>query len=218
MKSRSAPENQRTFLALSLSDAKNFLRVDNSSDDSLITALIDVATDYAEDFIDQKIAERTINIFYDDFPGAVNTYGEGSYDAAISEINGSGSILKIPFGNAQSIANFYTYDDDNTAYSFASSNYYFDKIEGRIGLKAGAVWPSTILRPLNGVQVQVVAGYASAGAIPSPIVHALRLIVSKLFENRGDQTSSEFFGTSGFVIPNTAAALLTPYRKFKVHG
>ena len=71
--------------------------------------------------------------------------------------------------------------------TFASSNYTVDTAytPGRIVLKRTADWPSTVLEITNGVVIRFIAGYGAAAAnVPENTVHALKMLVSHLYENR----------------------------------
>jgi len=79
------------------------------------------------------------------------------------------------------------YDTDDTEATFAASNYFVDtKSEpGRVALNYSAAWPSTTLRPVNGVCVIFVAGYGDAAAnVPQYIKSAILLLIGHWYENR----------------------------------
>ena len=78
------------------------------------------------------------------------------------------------------------YDTDDTEATFSSDNYFADtKSEpGRIALNYGASWPSTTLRPVNGVCIIFVAGYGNAADVPQYIKNAMLLLIGHWYENR----------------------------------
>ena len=53
---------------ISLTDAKNFLRVDHSNDDTLISALITSARQLCEEYTRRILVTTTIDEYYDKFP------------------------------------------------------------------------------------------------------------------------------------------------------
>jgi uncharacterized phiE125 gp8 family phage protein len=96
-----------------------------------------------------------------------------------------------------SITTFSTYNRANQASAFSAAEYTLDEQSGRIFLDEGSTWPSN-LRAQNAVEVTYVAGYGS-GSIPSPILEAIRLYVSQLYD-----------GCEGMT--DEVRRLLAPYR------
>jgi hypothetical protein len=78
------------------------------------------------------------------------------------------------------------YGTDDTEYSLSGTDYFVDtKSEpGRIVLGYGKCWPSSTLRPANGVCIIFIAGYGSAELVPENTKNAIRLIVGHLYEHR----------------------------------
>ena len=209
-------------LAVDLTALKSFMRITGSGEDSLLTLLAKSATERIEEYIAQKLITQTWNIFYDSFGyKPSDLWHDGVKEGIISDYTGgASSFLDLPFGPLVSVVQFRTYDDNDTSNVFASSNYSLDTKGpfGRIALRTGAVWPATVLRPVNGIEINgAVFGYgATYAAVPAAIQHAIMLTVSKVYENRGDAASGEFFGVGGFTIPNTAQLLLSPYVRHRV--
>ena len=54
--------------AITLSEAKNFLRVDHSDDDALISALISAARQMCESYTRRILVTTTIDEYFDKFP------------------------------------------------------------------------------------------------------------------------------------------------------
>lgn len=210
-----------TVPVVSVADLKNFIRVDNTSDDALIAALITAATVRLEEMTCLKFISQTWDVYFDDFEKkSTNLWFDGTRELPISAALESKGELRMPFGPVQSVGAFLTYDDNDTEYEFDPTQYQVDTVstQGSINLKTGAIWPATILRPRNGIKVEdCVFGFGAAATnVPDPIKHAVMLVVAKLFENRGDSTSSENFGSAGFTIPNTAMVLLAPYMNVRL--
>ena len=80
--------------AISLAEAKAFLRVDSDydDDDSYITSLIGVATNVVEQFTRRRLITQTYNIYYDEFP----------------------PYIDLQVGNVASVTHVKYYDTDNT--------------------------------------------------------------------------------------------------------
>jgi uncharacterized phiE125 gp8 family phage protein len=172
-------------------DLKEHLRIDISDDDSLVDAYISAARVYVEERASIALLSQTFDYYLDDWP--------------------SGDTLYLPRPPLQSVTYVKYYDEDHTVYTFAAASYYVDTIgaPGRIVLNDGYDWPTISLRPANGVQVRFIAGYGDPADVPTPIQHALRLLVGVMYENREDATF--IAGMTMTSIPHGVAALLRPY-------
>ena len=105
------------------------------------------------------------------------------------------------------------YGTDNTVYYMDGSDYFVDtKSEpGRISLAYGEVWPSTTLRPANGVCIVFTAGYGSAASsVPQNIKAAILLLLGHLYENR----EAVIVGQTAVAMPMGVEALLWKNRVF----
>ena len=97
------------------------------------------------------------------------------------------SPFEIPLPKLQSITSIKYFDTDETENTFASSNYQVDIISepGRVTLTWNNTYPSTTLRPINGIIIRFVAGYGGAEKdVPNNIKQAIRLLVGHMYENR----------------------------------
>jgi uncharacterized phiE125 gp8 family phage protein len=75
-------------------------------------------------------------------------------------------------------------------------------------LRTGKSWPTvTETRNANAYVVKYVAGYGGASDVPEPIVQAIKLLTTHLYENREAVTS---LGVN--TIPYTIGAMLQPYK------
>lgn len=204
---QSAPVNP----VVTLDEAKNFLRVDGNSDDSLITAIVAAATSRLESYCDRKFITQTWDIFFDHFPFEnKGPWWDGVQDGAIGEMISPRRHIDLPFGPMSSVTHFKTYDDADTAYLFASSEYSIDTKGpfGRIALRSSAVWPATVLRPINGIEIRAVFGYGvNSTSVPAPIKQAILNLAAVMHEHRGDELP---------VIPASVSLLLEPFRRIKI--
>lgn len=206
---------------VSLQSLKEYLKIDTTDDDAMLLVSLKAATKRLEQYSNQKFVTQTWDVFFDCFPynGKNTPWWDGVREVAISDVyrSSNGGILEIPFGPLQSVTSFKTFNDDNTEFTFDSSNYYVDTAGkyGAIGLKTGAVWPSTVLRPLSGIAVRCVFGFGAgyitspvtASTIPDQIQEAVKAFASVLFEHRGDEMPK---------IPATVGMLLEPYMRYKL--
>lgn len=154
---------------LTLDEAKLHLRVDGDAEDDLITALIATARAELEFETGRALLTQTWALWLDAWP--------------------EGDVLEVPLPPLQSVGAITYFDADDTETELDSGLYFVDTASepGRIALRAGACWPATVLRPINGVCVEFDAGYGDAGAdVPAKLLTALKLLIAWLYENRGD--------------------------------
>src|SRR3990167_9642771 len=131
-------------IPVTLTEAKAHLRIDNSTEDTLITTLINVATEYAEKRLSRSLISQTWDLYLDEFP--------------------SENKIVIPFPPLQSITYIKYYDSNNIQQTWASSNYVLDTIKEPgevVQSSAGSGYPGTYDRP-NAVNIRFIAGYGAA--------------------------------------------------------
>ena len=198
-----------TTSAVATSDQKSFMRVDFSDDDSLIAELIKASQNVIETYLNRAITTQTLELYLDRLPfySDIN-YPEGTFTAPDMEYNSNFIVLPKP--PVASVTHVKYFDDSDTEYTYAATNYYVDTIseQARIVLRQGKSWPTvTQTRNANAYVVKYVAGYGGASDVPEPIVQAIKLLTTHLYENREAVTS---LGVNA--IPYTIGAMLQPYR------
>ena len=172
---------------VSLADAKLHLRVDGTTDDTLITALIVAARKWAEEYTGRQFVTATWDWFLDGFCPS----------------------FSVPLPPLQSVTSIKYLDTTGTEQTLASSTYRVDAVSepGRIALDYGKSWPST--HPvINAVTVRFVAGYGAAAAVPEPIRQAILILIGELYEQRQES----IIGNIQSSVPFGVRALLTPYK------
>ena len=174
-----------TETLVSLSEAKEHLRVDHSNDDTYITTLINVATDVVEEFTRRKLATQTWNIYFDEFP----------------------PYIDLQLGIVRQIVEVKYYDQSNVLQTLPTSDYDIDLIAkpGRIYEATGKSFPQTYERA-NAVKVTFEVG--NSAEVPSAFKAAILIIIGRYYENRQDV----FVGTQVNELPSLVEHLLTPYR------
>ena len=207
-------------LAVDLEALKTYLKIDGSDLDAEIEAICKAAIMRLENHVGFKFITQTWDIFFDSFGQmSRDVWWDGSREGAIGDMFSSSTYIQLPFGRLNSVTSLVTTGDDGVDELFNPTNYTFDSVSNspKVSLRQGSQWPTTTLRGSNGIRVRGVFGMGAAPAnIPSDIQLAIMLTTSKMFENRGDSPSGEFFGVGGFTIPNTAQMLLMPYVHHKV--
>jgi hypothetical protein len=190
---------------ISTSDAKSFLRVDTSDDNALIDRLVKTARIFCEEYTGRALINQTYEFYIDAFSEVDTPLWEGIRIGA--DINLYKNYINLPRPPLSSVTSIYTYDDADTGTLFPTTSYYVDSIAlpGRIVLRNGQTWPSS-LRTANGVKVTYIAGYgSSASDIPEALITGMKEHVSYLYENRGDDEKVNN-------IPIIAKQLYMPYR------
>jgi uncharacterized phiE125 gp8 family phage protein len=81
----------------------------------------------------------------------------------------------------------------------------------RIRLKPNQSWPA-IFASDDAILVTATAGYGDADAVPAPILHAIKLLLSQWYDHRSD-AAVDVRGTPT-ELPNGVMALLANYRRF----
>lgn len=173
-----ARTNEATSAAtepLTLSEAKLHCRVDHSDEDTLITALISTAREFAERSTGRTLAQRTFTMSMTAFP-------DGGADIIVH---------RSPLISVQSV---YYYNDAGANTLMVSGTDYRVRtgcIPGRISLPVtGTTWPIT-----SAVDDAVRVSYTAGGSVPACAKQAMLMLVGHWYENResvvvGDGSSS----------------------------
>lgn len=155
---------------LTLAEAKLHLRQDSSDDDEYIQALIVTARQHVEGCTRRKLLTQTWDYFLPAWP---------YFDA-----------FKVPFGNLQSATSLKWKDEDGTETTLTENTDYLVETNGegigRIVLPYNESWPTGTLYPSNPITLRFVCGWTSPVSIPSPILSAMKLLMAKLYESRGE--------------------------------
>lgn len=171
-------------------EVKTHLRIDHALDDTYIGTLIALARQYVEDYTRRALFTQTITAKYDRFASCF--------------------LIERPM--LQSVTSI-TYVDTSGNTQTLSTSYYTVDISStpaRITQAYGYTWPS-IRDITNAVTIVYVAGWATVGAIPTPLRHALLMLVGHWYENREAVVNSIAIPK---VMPFAVQALLDPYRVY----
>lgn len=137
------------------------------TEDTLLLAFITTAREWCEDYQNRVYITQTWEWALDKFPQE--------------------KIIKVPLPPLKSIVSIKYYDTDEKEHDFSSDNYLEDLIsnQGRISLAYNKSWPTTILRPINGVIITFEAGYGDVGSdVPKKTKQAIKALVGELNEHR----------------------------------
>jgi hypothetical protein len=192
---------------ISLAEAKEYLRVDLNEDDALITAMITAVTKKVESIIGRKLITQEWETYLDRWPlGRKNMWFDGTREMAISELVSEKKYIELPFGPMQATDfKLETFDNDDVAYEMPSTDYVLDTAgpRGRVSLKLGSVWPTTVLRPINGIKITATYGVDDASDVQDDIKLAIKVWLAVMYEHRGDESEIK--------CPYLAESLLEPY-------
>lgn len=212
---------------ITLLEAKKHLRLEHSLDDEFVTGLIAVARQFVERVCWRALLLQTWEISLPSFRGADRYELTPEWQPSPpSQFDNSWLIgsrgyrfrpyLELDRGHLADTPNVVVtyYDDTNTLVTLPPATYLVtgaldDTRFGRLWLNevGGHSWPSTASRP-DAVRVSAAYGYANADKIPEPIKHAIKLLVSQLYEHRTPQITGTIVASIDFTIDS----LIAPYR------
>jgi uncharacterized phiE125 gp8 family phage protein len=209
---------------VTLGEAKSYLRIADTDDDTFVNALITAVRQRFESWAARSLITQTWTLWLDGFPrtGKRDAPGDGYFELPVGHFDETKRQLEIPRPPLQPVAILQTYDSANTVTVFSSSNYLVDSASnpGRIALNQGAVWP-TGLRAVNAVEIEFTAGYGNAPDVPDSIKQGILLWIkllfadkSKLFES--DESTPGLAEINRAPIPPAVKALWEPYRIVKI--
>lgn len=142
-----------------------FLASDDTTHDTELSDLIDVAVEQWESDTDSVLMSRTLRVYLEVF---------------------NDDEIYLPSRPVQSVTNILYFDDLDVQRTLASTVYSLDKGDRAVRLRWNQVWPSTSTR-WDAAQVNYVAGYSSANDVPAIAKRAILLLVGYYFAaNRGD--------------------------------
>ena len=178
---------------VSLSEAKLHLKIESAetTEDSLLAILITTAREEAEAFTRRALAPQTWYQYMDSFEE---------------------EEICLPYPPLTSVTSVKYYDVNNVLTTIDSSLYQVSTVStpARIIPVAGQIWPETYYGKIDSVIVEFVCGYTSGvNVVPASIKAAMLLIIGHLYANK----ESVVVGTIASKVPDTAEALMWPYRE-----
>ena len=189
-------------------EAREHLRLDDDVDDRQIRIYIQAARNWAENYTGRAFINRTMAMYLDGFNAVDDPLWEGMRTGP-SVINYA-NFIELTLNPVSSVTSINYYADDDTEYTWATSNYYSDIISepARIVLRDGGALP-TDLRAANGIKINFVAGYgANPTDVPEAIKVAMLQFMSFVYEHRGDYEGS-------IEAPKVVRSLLDPYKIYR---
>jgi len=201
--------------AVSLTEAKAFLRVVDADEESLIAGFVDAATAYIEQYTGRALMDQTWELVLDSFP---STLGSASFDPLClpSPTSAGAGAIKIPKPPLIEVVSVKYSDPSGVEQTVPTSDYYVDNVTrpyGWVVPQGGSLsWPAT-LDAINAVTVRFRAGYLNTNSpptenIPRDIKSALLMALGAFFENRQETV----VGTIANKMPWGVAEILLRHR------
>tara|TARA_R110002051_G_scaffold1803_3_gene9993 strand:- start:841 stop:1419 length:579 start_codon:yes stop_codon:yes gene_type:complete len=170
------------------SEAKDFLKVDTTADDTLIDNLIKAATQSCQIYTNMYFLDTTVTQYSDNWMEFYRLY-------------------KSP---VLSITHVKYYDTNDTLQTLNSTNYILDRVSqpARIGLSVDGVLPNLASR-INAVEVKYIVGYGTTSSeVPEGIRQAVLITIGNWYENR----QSVITGRTATELPLSSQYLLEQYK------
>ena len=172
---------------LSLAEAKAWLRLDSATEDDLVAALIVSARMIVEATTRRMLLTQSWRLVYDCWPRS--------------------NIVNIPLAPFRALTAMRVYDQNNVAQPVAATLATLDASPDRARLSFPGN-PPMPGRAIAGIEIDVVAGYgALPSSLPEPVRQAMRMLVARWYENRGDIE----IDSGATRLPASVSALLAPF-------
>jgi uncharacterized phiE125 gp8 family phage protein len=182
-------ETAATEQPVTLTEVKAWCKITNTTEDALLTALIKAATEKAEKFTNRVFITRTIT-------GHISGLARSCYEVGVFL-----TLRRAPLGSVTTVKVL----EDDTLATVDSDDYNVKDTGGfpRIVFEEVNESPDRVPYPY---QVEFVAGYGAAAAVPDAIKTAIMEAVCYWHSNRGDCGG-------GDELPGIAKGIL---REFKI--
>ena len=173
---------------VTIEELRDWLRLDDTAQDATLARLITAGRMALEQAIQRRIMIERWRLTLDAWPLA--------------------RIVPLPVSPVQAIAAVRVYDGNGQPQLLASEAYRLSHCGLMPRLKLEGEVPKPGIRE-SGIEIDMVAGYgATPGDVPGPLRMALRLLVTRWHENRGDADPGP--------LPADVLALMAPYRRMRL--
>lgn len=179
---------------VSLDDAKAYLRVDDTTEDSLVATLITAARIHLESLTGRALIAQTWRLVLDAWP--------------------CDGVIGLPVAPLISLTAITAYDPDGNPTTIAMAG-----IEPAVGATPARLFlpanfhPGPTLRAHEGIEIDYLAGYGTAASdVPADLVQALMVLVAYWFENR----DAVVIAGSGAIVPSGFDRLVASYRSIRL--
>lgn len=174
---------------VSLADVKAHLRVDGGDEDALLTAAIVSARVHVESATRRVLIEQGWRIYYDAWPRR--------------------RIVRLPVAPLMSVDAVTIYDAAGDPQVVDAEDYEADVAASPARLVLAANAPTPVGRAVNGIEIDVTAGYGATSVdVPAALRQAVLMLVAHWYEHRG----AVGHDLAVLVAPLGFEALIAPYR------
>lgn len=179
---------------VTLAEAKAFLRVDGTDEDSFIQTLIAAARLHTESVTGRAMISQSWRVVLDAWP--------------------EDRRVDLPLAPLRSLTEIRAYDEDGIATTLTLAEFLPETGPAPAAICVPArVSGMSALRAANGIEIDYVAGYGdSATSVPQDLKHAVLTLVGYWFEHR----DAVIVAGSGAVVPPGFDRLITPYRAVRL--
>lgn len=171
---------------VTLDAVKNFARITATTDDYMLAGFIAAATEMAELYTGRALITRTLQLTLDRFPRnlAATPWWNGTVQGPVGLLQGYPDPIILPNPPLQAVTGITTFDENDADTTVDPTTYRIDTVAGRIILKAGQSWP-TSLRDEDAVQIAYTAGYGdSSASVPQSICTAILMQTQIMYDSR----------------------------------
>lgn len=181
---------------VSVTECKAHLRIDHSSDDTLIGTYLNAAVarlDGRAGILGRCLVSQVWRLDLDGWPRT--------------------SLQRLPFCDVSAIGSVKYSDASNVEQTVDSALYqlHADELGGLLWFRSAFTAPSLYDDRLDPVRITFTAGYGAASSVPQDIKHAILLMVGDFYENREDTVVGA--GLDVRPLPRGVDALLAPHRR-----
>ena len=163
---------------LTLTEVKDYLKVETSAEEALIASLLDAAESVVEAYCNRKLMKGVYDFTLKDFPA----YG-----------------IVLPFSPVVSITSITYYDSNNSLQTWASSNYMVNVNSEPTRISYINDYPDVYEDRDDAVIVRFTVGYSSSSttatqqaAVPGALKMAILRYIGDLYAIRQDQVREKF--------------------------
>jgi uncharacterized phiE125 gp8 family phage protein len=172
---------------LSLAEAKNFLRVEHSDDDAIITSLVSAARNHVEALTRHALIAQTWRLVLDRWP--------------------DGGRIAPRIGPLRALAAVRVFSAANEASTIDPEIFVVD---AAAGILAAPAWSLLVPgRSVAGIELDIEVGFgAAASDVPQTLLQAIRMLLAHWYDNRGLIA----IGSSVAMMPATVNAMISSHR------
>jgi len=186
---RSKVTEQPAVEPVTLDELKAWLRITDTSQDSLLSSLITSARIIAENYTGRKFIDQELTMYCDAVTSCNMAWWSGTREGSQASYFGN-RYIELDWLPVSAITSWSYFDDSNDESVYSSSNYFLDNssndIYSRIVLNIGACYPANT-RAVNAYKIVYRAGYGDEAAdVPQNIKDAILRIASWMYANNGD--------------------------------